>query len=248
MRDAHISVSDVADTVFALGKARYTDTRMLREVGEFVSRNISKATGTDISKLLSGLAWLNAGENTIGPTAAARIASGGVELDRASIANIAGALSRLGYTINRDSVGVWRYIAGLSRRELMGDASGGGPGAGAGADVHKVVTVVWAMAKAGWHPGEEASENLPGTQGEPGGRVLGYGESAGAEAAGKLTALGVGPEAEMKLRRAWFKAAAVCLTRGMVHLEPHELAMVLHAFAVAKFPEDRCGEGGKGGV
>lgn len=156
IREDQVSLSDVADTLFALGKARYYDTQLLRELAGFVSRNISAATGSDLSKMLSGLAWLNVRDSPIILAAAARIASGAVELDRASIINSASALGRLGYTVSRDEAGAWNYIAGLGKARLI-DA----PNA---SEVNRVVTLIWALAKAGWHPGKasEAGRTLPG--------------------------------------------------------------------------------------
>lgn len=72
------------------------------------------------------------------------------------------------------------------------------------------------------------------------------GQSRGRAARGGGVVAGEVGEADR--RRAVYKSAAVCLIRGMVHLEPRELAMVMHAYAVAGVKEDRLGGRGGGRV
>ena len=155
-----------------------------------------------------------------------------MELDRASIAAVAGAFARLKFHVSTDHVGLWRYLAGLARAHLMDAPT---------VDFRRVATMVWALAKAGWVPGPrgevatEAARKLPSlsppggdTPSEPRGNV----REGGSRVTGDV-------DDETKKRAEWYKSAAVCLTKGMVYLEPRDLATVLHAYAVAGFKEVR---------
>lgn len=98
MAVGELTMADLADSIFAFGKARYNDTQTLRAASAYTLTNISKATGTDFSKLLSGLAWLRYQDFALIAAIAKHIVYNAVEVDKPSIAEICGALARLGYT------------------------------------------------------------------------------------------------------------------------------------------------------